>query len=36
MEGSSHAGDEDEETVHCTILPLLELVLTQLWEEQHQ
>ena len=36
MEESSHPGDEDEETAQCTVLPLLEFVLTQLWEQRQQ
>jgi WD40 repeat protein len=36
MEESAHVGDEDEETAHCTILPLLEFTLTQLWEQRQQ
>ena len=36
MEESSHAGDEDEETAQCTVLPLLEFTLTQLWEQRQQ
>ena len=36
MKESSHASDEDEETAQCTVLPLLEFVLTQLWERRQQ
>ena len=36
MEKSSHTSDEDEETAQCTVLPLLEFVLTQLWEQRQQ
>ena len=34
MQESSHANDE--ETAQCTTLPLLEFVLTQLWERRQQ
>jgi energy-coupling factor transporter ATP-binding protein EcfA2 len=36
MEESPHAGYEDEETAQCTVLPLLEFVLTQLWQQRYQ
>src|SRR6266568_5801393 len=36
MEESPHPGDEDEETAQCTVLPLLEFVLMQVWERRQQ